>query len=122
MNSSNPRIIEPRYGRLLDDFSVGNLYHHPWEVTIDDGMLALFAASFLDPNPLYSSGRFARALGFRDRVVHPLVMLNLALSFTVHDVSELAIAHLAYIELKFPNAAYSGDTLSVYSEILGVRM
>ena len=122
MNSSNPRIIEPRYGRLLDDFSVGNLYHHPWEVTIDDGMLALFAASFLDPNPLYSSGRFARELGFRDRVVHPLVMLNLALSFTVHDVSEQAIAHLAYIDLKFPNAAYSGDTLSVYSEILGVRM
>jgi 2-methylfumaryl-CoA hydratase len=90
-------------------------------VTIDDGMLAMFAASFLDPNPLYSSRRFARELGFRDRVVHPLVVLNLALSFTVHDVSEQAIAHLAYIDLKFPNAAYSGDTLSVYSEILGIR-
>jgi 2-methylfumaryl-CoA hydratase len=110
------------YGRLLDDFSVGDVYHHPWEVTIDDGMLAMFAASFLDPNPLYSSRRFARELGFRDRVVHPLVMLNLALSFTVHDVSEQAIAHLAYIDLRFPNAAYSGDTLSVYSEILGIRV
>ena len=115
-------IVEPKYGRLLDDFQVGDVYHHPWEVTIDDGMLAIFAASFLDPNPLYSSRRFARDLGFRDRVVHPLVMLNLALSFTVHDVSEQAIAHLAYIDLKFPNAAYSGDTLSVYSEILGVRV
>lgn len=49
-------------------------------------------------------------------------MLNLALSFTVHDVSEQAIAHLAYIDLKFPNAAYSGDTLSVYSEIIDVRV
>jgi len=82
----------------------------------------MFAASFLDPNPLYSSRRFARELGFRDRVVPPLVLLNLALSFTVHDVSEQAIAHLAYIDLKFPNAAYSGDTLSVFSEILGVRV
>jgi len=117
-----PRILEPRYGRLLDDFTVGDVYHHPWEVTIDDGMLAMFAASFLDPNPLYSSRRFARELGFRDRVVPPLVLLNLALSFTVHDVSEQAIAHLAYIDLKFPNAAYSGDTLSVFSEILGVRV
>ncbi len=121
MDSSKPRTIEPKYGRLLDDFRVGDLYHHPWEVTIDDGMLAMFSASFLDPNPLYSSSRFARDLGFRDRVVHPLVMLNLALSFSVHDVSEQAIAHLAYIDLNFPNAAYSGDTLSVYSEILGVR-
>jgi len=116
-----PKTIQPKFGRLLDDFRVGDLYHHPWEVTIDDGLLAMFAASFLDPNPLYSSNRFARDLGFRDRVVHPLVMLNLALSFTVHDVSEQAIAHLAYIDLKFPNPTYSGDTLSVYSEILGVR-
>ncbi len=116
------RTIEPKYGRLLDDFRVGDIYHHPWEVTIDDGMLAMFAASFLDPNPLYSSRRFARELGFRDRVVPPLVLLNLALSFTVHDVSEQAIAHLAYIDLKFPNAAYSGDTLSVFSEILDVRV
>ena len=116
------RTIQPKYGRLLDDFVVGDTCHHPWEVTIDDGMLAMFAASFLDPNPLYSSRRFARELGFRDRVVHPLVMLNLGLSFTVHDISEQAIAHLAYIDLTFPNAAYSGDTLSVSSEILGVRV
>jgi 2-methylfumaryl-CoA hydratase len=122
MESSKLRIAEPKYGRLLDDFRVGDVHHHIWEVTIDDGLLAMFAASFLDPNPLYSSCRFARDLGFRDRVVHPLVLLNLALSFTVHDVSEQAIAHLAYIDLRFPNAAYSGDTLSVYSEILGVRV
>ena len=121
MKASSP-IIEPKYGRLLDDFRVGEVYHHPWEVTIDDGMLAMFAASFLDPNPLYSSRRFARELGFKDRVVHPLVMLNLGLSFTVHDISEQAIAHLAYIDLRFPNPAYSGDTVSVYSEILGLRV
>src|SRR5229473_2046446 len=100
MNTSKPRISQPKYGRLLGDFLVGDLYHHPWEVTIDDGMLAMFAASFLDPNPLYSSRRFARELGFGDRVVPPLVLLNPALSFTVHDVSEQAIAHLAYIDLK----------------------
>ncbi|HEX8184785.1 MAG TPA: MaoC family dehydratase [Blastocatellia bacterium] len=115
------RVIEPKYGRLLDDFRVGEIYHHPWEVTIDSGMLAMFAASFLDPNPIYSSRRFARDLGFRDRAVHPMVLMNLALSFSVHDVSEQTIAHLAYIDLKFPNAAYPGDTLRVSSEVTGVR-
>src|SRR6185436_5609711 len=122
MTSSNNRIIQPKYGRLLDDFQAGDIYHHPWEVTIDDGMLAMFAASFLDPNPLYSSRRFARDLGFRDRVIHPLLLLNLALSFTVHDISEQAIAHLAYIDMKFPNAAYPGDTICVSTEVLGVRV
>ena len=121
-SSQNIHVRRPKYGRLLDDFKIGEVYHHPWEVTIDDGMLAMFAASFLDPNPLHSSHRFARDLGFRDRVVHPLVLMNLALSFSVHDVSEQTIAHLAYIDLKFPNAAYSGDTITVSSEVVGVRL
>src|SRR5262249_51033574 len=96
-------------------------YHHPWEVTLDEGMMAIFAASFLDANPLYSSRRWARELGFRDRVVHPMLLMNLALSSSVHDVSEQAIAHLAYSNLRFPNAAYAGDTLSVSSQVLGVQ-
>ena len=119
---NRPRVIEPQYGRKLADFRIGEIYHHPWEVTIDEGMMAIFAASFLDANPLYSSRRFARDMGFRDRVVHPLLLLNLGLSFTVHDVSEQAIAHLAYIDLKFPGAAYPGDTLSVSTEVLGTRV
>jgi 2-methylfumaryl-CoA hydratase len=116
-----PRVSAPQYGRKLDDFKVGEVYDHPWEVTIDEGMMAMFAASFLDANPLYSSRRFARDLGFRDRVVHPLLLLNLALSFTVHDVSEQAIAHLAYMDLKFPHAAHPGDTICAATEVLSAR-
>jgi len=118
----NAKLIEPKYGRLLGDFVIGETYYHPWEVTLDEGLLALFAASFLDPNPLFSSCRYARALGFKDRVVHPLVLLNLAISFSVHDVSEQVIAHLAYIDTHFPNAAYAGDTLTASSTVLGVRV
>jgi 2-methylfumaryl-CoA hydratase len=122
VNTKEPKIIAPQYGRLLEDFKTGDIYHHLWEVTIDEGMLAMCAASFLDPNPLYASRRFARETGFTDRVVHPMVLMNLALSSSVHDVSEQAIAHLAYINLRFPNAAYAGDTLSFTSEVLSARL
>jgi 2-methylfumaryl-CoA hydratase len=115
-------LIGPVYGRLTDDFEIGAVHHHPWEVTLDDGLLAIFAASFLDPNPLYSSRRFACELGFRDRVVHPLVLLNLAIGYSVHDISEQALAHLAYIDVRFPAAAYPGDTLTASSKVLGVRI
>lgn len=111
----------PSYGRKLGDFVVGEVYQHPWEVTLDDGMLAMFAASFIDPNPLFSSRRYAQQLGFRDRPVHPMVLMNLALSFSVQDVSEQTIAHLAYLDMHFPTAAYSGDTITVVSEVLGTR-
>src|SRR5689334_12257738 len=111
----------PRYGRFLDDFVPGDVYAHPWDVTIDEGMLALFAASFLDATPTWASRAAARALGLRDRPVHPLLLLNLGLSFSVHDVSERAIAHLAYIDARFPNACYPGDTVRASSRVIAVK-
>jgi 2-methylfumaryl-CoA hydratase len=110
-----------QYGRLLEDFEIGAVYDHPWDVTVDGGMIALFQASFLDATPSYASARYARDLGFRDRPIHPLLLLNLGLSFSVHDVSEQAIAHLAYLDVRFPAAAYAGDTLTASSKVLGVK-
>jgi 2-methylfumaryl-CoA hydratase len=110
-----------RYGRLLEDFEEGATYPHPWEVTVDGGQIALFQASFLDSTPTYASATFAQALGFRDRPVHPLLLLNLGLSFSVHDVSEQAIAHLAYVDVRFPNPAYPGDTVFASSKVLGKK-
>lgn len=114
-------IRSPRYGRNLDDFIPGASYAHPWEVTLNDGMTALFAASFQDATPTYASRVAAKALGLRDRPVHPLLLLNLGLSFSVHDVSEQAIAHLAYIDVRFPAACYSGDTVRAESRVIGVK-
>jgi 2-methylfumaryl-CoA hydratase len=84
-------------------------------------MVALFAASFLDATPTFASRAFAEGLGFGGRPIHPLLCLNLALSFSVHDVSEQAIAHLAYLDVRFPNAAYSGDTLRAQSTVLDAK-
>lgn len=114
-------IHTPRHGRYIDDFIPDAVYAHPWDVTIDEGMLAFFAASFQDATPTYASRAAARALGLRDRPVHPLLLLNLGLSFSVHDVSERAIAHLAYIDVRFPNACYAGDTVRASSRVIGVK-
>jgi 2-methylfumaryl-CoA hydratase len=113
--------IEYRYGRLLSDFEKGATYEHPWEVTVDGGTIALFQASFLDAAPMFASATLARAYGFRDRPLHPLLCLNLALSFSVHDVSEQAIAHLAYIDVRFPEAGYAGDTVRARSTVLDAK-
>src|SRR5271170_2594468 len=111
----------PRYGRFLEEFEIGAVYEHPWEVTVDAGVLALCAGSFLDASPVFASAHYARGLGFRDRPVHPLALVNFGLSFSVHDVSEQAIAHLAYIDVRFPDACYAGDTLHAESTVLGVK-
>lgn len=99
----------------------GAVFEHPWEVTVDDGMVALFAASFQDALPTYASRVAARGVGLRDRPVHPLLLLNLGISFSVHDVSEQAIANLGYIDVRFPNACYAGDTVRARSRVIGVK-
>lgn len=114
-------VRRPAYGRKLDDFRVGQVYAHPWDVTVDEGMAALFAASFQDATPTFASRAYARELGFRDRPIHPLLLLNLGLSFSVHDVSEQAIAHLAYIDVRFPEACYAGDTVTAHSTVLAAK-
>jgi 2-methylfumaryl-CoA hydratase len=114
-------IHTPRHGRHLDDFTPGAVFAHPWDVTVDEGMLALFAASFQCATPTYASRDAARAAGLSGRPAHPLLLLNLGLSFSVHDVSERAIAHLAYIDARFPHACYPGDTLRASSKVIGVK-
>jgi 2-methylfumaryl-CoA hydratase len=114
-------VSKPEYGRRLEDFSRGDVYAHPWDVTIDDGMVALFSAAFQDAMPTYASRTYAEGLGFTGRPVHPLLLLNLGLSFSVHDVSEQAIAHLAYIDVRFPTACYPGSTLTATSRVLDVK-
>ncbi|MEB2311631.1 MAG: MaoC family dehydratase [Sorangiineae bacterium] len=111
----------PSYGRKLGDFTPGDVYAHPWDVTVDDGMIALFSSAFQDATPVFASRAYARAVGFHDRPVHPLLLLNLGLSFSVHDVSEQAIAHLAYIDVRFPEPCYAGDSVTASSRVLDVK-
>jgi 2-methylfumaryl-CoA hydratase len=115
------QVIRNKYGRLLSDFEVGKTYEHPWDVTIDEGTVALFQASFLDAMPVFASRTFARTFGFEDRPLHPLLCLNLALSFSVHDVSEQAIAHLAYLDVRFPEPGYAGDTVTARSTVISAK-
>ena len=110
-----------QYGRMLEDFEEGKTYDHPWDVTVDGGAVALFQASFLDASPPYASAVYARAIGLRDRPLHPLLLLNYGLSFSVHDISEQAIAHLAYLDVRFPEASYAGDTLTASSTVISAK-
>ncbi|HEY4116413.1 MAG TPA: MaoC family dehydratase [Byssovorax sp.] len=110
-----------RYGRDADDFAPGAVFAHPWEVTVDQGFVAVCAASFLDATPVYASDVAARDAGLAGRPIAPLLLLNLGLSFSVHDVSERAIAHLAYIDVRFPRPCYPGDTVRARSRVLDLR-
>ncbi len=109
------------YGRQLEDFEVGAGYQHPFEVTVDAAIVGPYMASFIDATPLWSSDRVARHHGLARRPVPPHLLLNLGLSFSVHDTSQQAIAHLAYVRVAFPKALPIGGTVRGATRVLEVK-
>ncbi|MEY3012789.1 MAG: hypothetical protein RIT45_1524 [Pseudomonadota bacterium] len=109
------------YGRQLDDFVAGETYLHPFEVTVDESIVGPYMSSFIDATPLWSSDRAAHALGLGRRPVPPHLLLNLGLSFSVHDTSQQAIAHLAYVRVDFPKPLEIGGTIRGASRVVETK-
>ena len=112
---------QPEYGRRLDDFTEGETFLHPRAMTIDLGFALDFATTFHESNPLFLSVPHAKASGFRDLPVHPLLVFNVVLSLGVQNNSEKAIANLGYYNVQFPRPGYPGDTLRACTRVLGKR-
>lgn len=116
------RLVQPSYGRVLQDFSVGEVFVHPRGVTVSRSFAIEFATQFMEANPLYLNREYARAHGFQEVLVSPLMVLNVALSLGVQNDSEKAIAHLGYYNVKFCEPVYPGDTLMSYTKVTDVRL
>lgn len=112
------RVRKPAYGRALEDFAVGDVYVHPRGLTIPPALAIEFATEFMEANPLHFNREFALAHGFKDIVVSPLLVMNVALSLGVQNDSEKALANLGYYNVKFIAPVYPNDTLRAYTKVL----
>ncbi len=104
-------VKRPQYGRVLEDFTEGAVFWHPRGITIYPAFAVEFATTFMEANPLYLNREYAIAHGYRDLVVSPLMVMNIALSLGVQNDSEKAMANLGYYNMHFLRPVYPGDTL-----------
>ena len=109
------------HGHYFEDFEVGHLFKHHWGRTINEGDNSLFSSVTMNFNPIYFNREYARAMGFRDVVVNHMLVMNVVFGLSVEDLSERAIAHLGYEQVKFLATVYPGDTLTSQSEVLSKR-
>ena len=70
---------------------------------------------------LQSSKEFAKSCGLQDRPLDDLIVFHTVFGKTVPDISINAVANLGYAEGRFLNTVFSGDTLSVLSEVIGLK-
>jgi acyl dehydratase len=108
-------------GHVLPDFTVGRVFEHERRKTVLESENALFTTLTLHYNPAYLDREHARALGFRDIVVNPLLVLNIAFGISVEDLSEGGGPFLGIEDVEFGPAVYAGDTLSARSTVVSSR-
>lgn len=112
------KVKSPQYGRVLEDLDEGEVFCHPRGVTIYPAFALEFATTFMECNPLYLNAEYAKAHGYKDLVVSPLMVMNVALSLGVQNDSEKAIANLGYYNVCFLKPVYPGDTLRALTKVL----
>ena len=113
-------IIKKTYGRYLEEYKEGEVFIHPRAFTIDFSFAQEFATTFMEANPLFLSRPYAQAHSFKDMLVSPLMVFNLALSIGVQNDSEKAMANLGYYNVQFLSPVYPGDTLTGSTKVLKI--
>lgn len=114
-------IIRKKTGHFLEDFRVGHVFRHKRGKTVTEGLFNAFSEFTMTTNPLSKNLRYAKAYGFAGLVVPPGLVMNVAFSQTVEDVSENARANLEYIGMRFGAPVSIGDTIEVETTVLGVK-
>ena len=117
---SEPRIIRKQTGNFLEDFRPGQVFRHRGGKTLTEGLFTTFTEFAMTSNPLAKNARYARAYGFEGLLVPPGLVMLVAFSQTVEDISENARTNREYIDMRFGAPVYVGDTIEVETKILSV--
>lgn len=114
-------VLRKKTGNFLEDFRIGRTFRHKHGKTVNEGLFNAFTEFTMTTNPLSKNARYARAHGFRGLVVPPGLVMNVAFSQTVEDISENARANLEYVDMRFGAPVCVGDTIEVETRVLGVK-
>lgn len=108
-------------GNFFEDFTLGQTIQHATPRTLTNGDAALYTGLTGSRFVLQSSAVTAKNYGFQQIPLDNLLVFHIAFGKTVADISLNAVANLGYADVKFLHPVFAGDTLSVHSEIIGIR-
>jgi acyl dehydratase len=114
---------EERFGRYLDEYEVGDVFHHWPGKTVTEADDHLFCMLTMAASPLHIDRSFAEAEMPEGRnIVVGTYVYSLLLGMSVPDISGRAIANLGLSDLRHLAPLFHGDTLYGQSEVLSTRL
>jgi acyl dehydratase len=115
------RLCTGWQGRFYEDFSVGDIYKHPFGRTVTETDNVWLTNVSMNLNPMHFNEQYAAGTEFGQRLVDGTVLIALAVGMSVVDVSMNATANLGYDEVRHHAPVYHGDTIYAESEVLSKR-
>ncbi len=115
------RLVAGWQGRYYEDFSVGDVYKHPYGRTVTETDNVWFTNLTMNLNPMHFNEAYAAETEFGERLVDGTFVFALAVGMSVIDVSMNATANLGYDDIRHHAPVYHGDTIFAESEVLHKR-
>lgn len=110
--------IHTPFGRVYEDFIVGDVIKHWPGRTITDADDTIFSLLALNQHPLHIDSHYASQTQFGQNLVNGTLVFAIAVGMTVNDISGAAIAMLEYENIKHLGPTFRGDTLYGRTNIL----
>jgi acyl dehydratase len=111
----------PETGRYFEDFEQGDVYRHPLGRTITATDNAWFTSLTMNTNQMHFNDHYAAQSTFGRQLVVSTLTLSVVVGLSVSDVSQNAVANLAWDDIRLPHPVFVGDTLYAESVVTDVR-
>ena len=110
---------ERPFGRMFEDFEVGDVYKHWPGKTITEADDHLFCMITMNHHPLHTDAWYAETqTQFKKNVVVGNLVYSLVLGMSVPDVSGACIANLEVETLQHKLPTFHGDTIYAETRVL----
>ena len=116
-------VHEAQLGRFLEDFTVGDVFQHPFGRTISEADCTWFTLLTCNTNQNHFNAHLSQQnpiTGGRI-IVNSGLTIALVLGLSVIDMSQNAVANLGIDELRLTHPVYVGDTIYAESIVTGLR-
>ena len=108
-------------GRYYEDFAVGDVYKHWPGRTITAADNTWFTLVTMNQHPIHFDEEYAKGTEFGRLLVNSCLTLSIVTGMSVADVSQNAVANLAWTDIRMPAPVFNGDTLYAESKVLEKR-
>ncbi|MFC6838157.1 MaoC family dehydratase [Halomarina ordinaria] len=115
------RLVAGWQGRYYEDFTVGDVYKHPFGRTVTETDNVWLTNLTMNLNPMHFNEAYAAETEFGERLVDGTFVIALAVGMSVIDISVNATANLGYDRIRHHAPVYHGDTIFAESEVLEKR-